>query len=258
MLPRWRRMRNVATVIIGGGITGAATLHWLASAGDDVVLLEASSAIGGVIASRRNDIGALIESGPNSTLLSEPLLRTLIDQLDLNDELAFANPAAAKRFIVRSGRMVAVPTSVRAIISSDLFSASAKLRVLREPFIPRGAGSVDETIAAFVIRRFGREALDYAANPFVSGVYAGRPEDLSLRHAFPRVFDLEQKYGSVLRGAIARMRDARRERASANRIVDAPQPVPQLATGLVSFREGMATLPRRIEQKWKANVRTGS
>lgn len=220
-------------VVVGGGITGAAALHWLASAGIDVRLVEASTQLGGVIGSLRTTSGALVETGPNSIQLAGAALLRLVDELSLRDEMVVANASARKRFIVRGGRLVAVPLSPGAALRTPLLSPLAKLRLMREPWISPGNDS-DESIASFVERRLGREVLDHFINPFVSGVYAGRPESLSLRHAFPSLHALECEHGSLVRGALAR----RRKRAHAPR-------------GLVSFRDGMAALPRAVESRWR-------
>lgn len=244
-------MHNVDTLIIGGGISGAATLHWLSSAGIDVVLIEAGERLGGVIGSRRNALGALVESGPNSVQLSQPLLVRLIDELELQSDLLFADGRAAKRFIVRDGSLVPVPMGPGTLISTRLFSVRAKLRLLREPFIRRGNDGADESIADFAARRFGREIADYAFNPFVSGVYAGRPEDLSMRSTFPKIYELERNHGSVIRGGIATMRAKRAARALPSATASLPR------KGLISFGEGMATLPLRVQDVWSDRVRLG-
>jgi oxygen-dependent protoporphyrinogen oxidase len=242
-------MRNVSTIIIGGGISGASALHWLASGGDDVLLLEAADRLGGVIGSYRNDAGALVETGPNSTQLSHPQLRALIDELGLADAMMTTDARAKSRFVVRDGRLVATPSGPGGFLSTPLFSLAAKLRLLREPFIAPASPDREESIAQFVERRLGREFLDYAINPFVSGVYAGRPEKLSVRYAFPKLHTLEQEHGSLIRGALARRRQTKRARKDA---VGAPQ-----VSSLIAFREGMAMLPSRVAERWSDRVLTG-
>lgn len=243
-------MPNVSTLIIGGGISGASALHWLALGGDDVLLLEAAGVLGGVIGSHRNALGGLVETGPNSTQLSNPQLQRIIDELDLGGEMMTADARAKSRFIVKGGRLVATPSGPGDFLSSPLFSTAAKLRLLREPFIAPAPPDADESIAQFVERRLGREFLDYAINPFVSGVYAGLPERLSVRSAFPKLHALEQQYGSLIRGALARRRQTKKARKDS---IGAPR-----VSSLISFREGMATLPRRVAERWSDRVRTNS
>lgn len=242
----------LSSLIIGGGISGAALLHYLAEAGDDVMLLEKGERLGGVIGSYRNEAGALVETGPNSTQTSNPDFLHLVASLGLLDQMVEADPLARNRYILRGGKLHPVPMSPPAFLRSSLFSASAKLRLLREPFVgPAPAGSAqEESVAEFVRRRIGPEFLEYAINPFVSGVYAGRPEQLSLRHAFPKLHALEQQYGSLIRGAI---RGGRARRQAAKR-----GQVPRDRAKLVSFREGMGVIPAAIEARWGRQVRLGA
>ncbi len=237
------------TLIIGGGISGASALHWLASTGHDVRLIEASDALGGVIRSERREDGVLLERGPNSTQLKDPLIRQMIDELDLGARMIEANEAASKRFILRDGRPVATPTGPRDFLTTSLFRTSAKLRLIREPFIDAGPSEEDESVASFVSRRLGQEFLDYAIDPFVAGIYAGRPDRLSMRYTFPKVYDLEQRYGGLMRGMLGQRR-ARRDGARSGS--------PSGARGrLISFDEGMAVLPRELGRRWAEKITTG-
>src|SRR5687768_577161 len=118
-------MDAIETIIIGGGITGATLLHKLAAAGRDVLLLESSDHLGGVIRSRSVN-GAFEELGPNSTVVNDDLAQ-LIDELGLVDDVVAASPGAKKRFVVRRGKLVAVPTGPREAIASPLFSLAGKL-----------------------------------------------------------------------------------------------------------------------------------
>lgn len=242
--------RHVDIVIVGGGISGAAALHWLASAGADVVLVESRRRLGGVIGSRRNELGALIESGPNSIQLNVPQLDQLIADLGLEDQVVTAGAEAANRFVMRDGRLLPLPNSPKTFLRTSILSASAKLRLLREPFIPPPSDGVEESIASFVERRLGREVLDFGVNPFVSGVYAGRPERLSMRHAFPRLHALEAEHRSLVRGMMARGRAKKKERKKGE--------VEKKRSGLVSFREGMETLLRAIGERWSDRVLLGT
>ena len=223
-------------IICGAGLTGLTTAWHLQRAGIDVTVVEATDAVGGAMQSTQRD-GYLVEHGPNSCMLTAPLA-TLVDALDLTPMLRVAAPQAQRRYIVRDGRALVVPSSPPAMLRSPLFSASAKLRVLAEPFIGRRAATGDESVASFVRRRLGSEPLAWAVDPFVSGVYAGDPEQLSVRHAFPRLAALEREHGSLIRGMIAGARERR---------VATGQPALTSARAtMVSFRDGMATLPRAL------------
>lgn len=220
-------------LICGAGLTGLTTAWHLRRSGIDVTLLEVSEAVGGVVQSVRRD-GYLVERGPNSCTLT-PGLASLLESLSLTPMLRPAAPQAQRRFIVRDGVPVVVPSSPGAMARSPLFSVAAKLRLLREPFITRRHDTGDESVADFVRRRLGHEPLDWAVDPFVSGVYAGDPERLSVRHAFPRLAALEREHGSLLRGMIAAGREAREARRAGETTAG--------RYTIVSFVDGMATLP---------------
>ncbi len=225
---------DVDALVVGAGVSGLAVAFGLKQRGLAVEVLEAAPRAGGVIGTRRRD-GVLFETGPNSTLDTTPLINELLDALGIRGERLDASPVAARRFIVRGGRLVALPTSPFAFITSSAFTLGAKLRLLREPFVARAPAELDESIATFVRRRLGTEFLDYAIDPFVSGVYAGDPEMISVPAAFPRLHALEQKYGSLIRGQIL---GARERKATADKAKN--------AAGSFSFRGGMQTLTDAI------------
>ena len=223
-------MPNVG--IIGAGISGLAAAHRLDQQGHSVRVLEASGQVGGVIRSESSE-GFLVEHGPNSIRAGAAGLETLIDALDLHDERVWANDVADTRYVVRDGRPTPLPQSVGAFLTTDLFSARAKARLLAEPFIGRAAAD-EESVARFTKRRLGPEVLNYAVAPFVGGVFAGRPDDLSVQHAFRRLAALEEESGSLLLGAI--------RRAFASDDDEAPD----TPSGLFSFRNGLQTLPNAL------------
>jgi len=213
-------------IVIGGGISGLACSFHLQQAGIPVRLLEADERPGGVIATEELD-GFRFELGPQSFLSTEPLLK-LIDALSLKNELLHADPRAP-RYILFRGKLVPAPLAPPSLLATPLLGAGTKYRLVTEMFRRTVPPPNDESIAAFVRRKFGDELLDRLVAPFVSGVYAGDPEKLSLRASFPKLHEFEMKYGSVLRGAM-KSRPAK----------GAPRP------GLCSFREGMETLPRAL------------
>ena len=227
-------MQKVA--IIGAGITGLVAAFELKRQGVDCTVYEASDHVGGVIRTVHED-GFLVECGPNSVLDTHPNLGKLIARLGIEGNKLPANTAAQNRFIVRDGQPIALPVSPPAFFSSKAFSTKAKLRLLREPFI-RSKSNESESLADFVLRRLGREFLDYAINPFVGGVYAGDPAKLSTAHAFPKLYALEQEYGSLIKGAIkgAKKRKKRAETASKD-------------ARMFTFDDGMEVLPRKLAAK---------
>ena len=220
-------------IVCGAGLTGLTTAWQLRRLGVDVTVLDAATHVGGVIQSVQRD-GYLVERGPNSCTLT-PDLATLVESLALTSSLRPAAPQAQQRYIVRGGVPLVVPTSPRTMITSPLFGLAGKLRVLREPWIGARTTSGDESVADFVRRRLGTEPLHYAIDPFVSGVYAGDPERLSVGHAFPRLAAMEREHGSLVRAMIASGRQARVARTAGDP-----------ATGrhtMVSFTGGMQMLP---------------
>jgi len=204
--------------VVGGGISGLVCALGIEQQGGRVVVLEAEAWPGGCIGTS-HEHGYLLEYGPNSALDTTPLIATLLDTLGISAERIPANPQAGNRYVVRNGVLHALPLSPLALLATPLFSIGAKLRLLREPFIAKGAPDGEESVADFVRRRLGDEFLDYAINPFVGGVYAGDPRALSVGAAFPRLRELEQTHGSLIRGQLfgarARQRNPEKSKQSA-------------------------------------------
>jgi protoporphyrinogen/coproporphyrinogen III oxidase len=215
--------------VVGGGISGLACAYRLRAHGIPTVLLEASAHPGGVIGSLERN-GFLFECGPQSFLGTPPVI-DLIRELKLESELIQADPNAPRYVYVR-GQLQAVPMSPIAMFTSSLLSLGSRYRVLTEPLRRTAPTKHEESVADFVRRKFGNEILEYLAAPFVSGVYAGDPESLSLRAAFPSLDEWEREYGSILRGAM----NSRKQQGGAR-------------PALCSFRGGVATLPRALEAK---------
>ncbi len=226
--PRGPQADTVA--VVGAGVTGLVAAFRLLEHGVPVTVYEAADRPGGVIQSTREG-GYLAECGPNSILESSAKIRALIGDLGLEPRRLYSDPRAENRYLVRGGRPVCLPASPLKFFTTELFSLGAKLRLLREPFIPRAPAEVEESVAQFVLRRLGREWLDYAINPMIAGIYAGDPERLSVKHGFPRLHALEQRYGSLLKGQILGARE-RRARGEISK-QEAPK---------VSFDEGLQVL----------------
>lgn len=188
-------------LVVGAGISGLTAAFRLAHKGFRVEVIDAASQPGGVIGTGRHD-GVLYEHGPNSILETSPLVPGLLADLGIAGERIEVNSAASKRYVVRDGALTALPVSPAALLTTRLFSAGAKLALLREPFVARAKKDSEESVSEFVTRRLGREILDYAIEPFVAGIYAGNPDELSLPAAFPRLAALESRYGSLIKGQI--------------------------------------------------------
>jgi len=217
-------------LVVGAGISGLTAAFQLNRRRLAVEVIDAGSRPGGVIGTERRD-GLLFERGPNSILDTGPFINEMLAELGILSERVEMNAVAAKRFLVRAGTLAALPMNPRAFLTTPLFSARAKLRLLREPFVARSPEGVEESVAQFVLRRLGREFLDYAIEPFVAGVYAGDPNELSVSAAFPRLHAIEQRYGSLIRGQILGARERAKSGAKAKSV--APS---------FSFRGGLQTL----------------
>lgn len=213
--------------IVGAGITGLTTALRLHQQGGRVTVFERAPQPGGAIRSTAED-GWLFEAGPNSLQCGQEV-KQLVADLGLEQELVSAAPLAKRRFIVRDGRFVAVPSSPPALIGSALFGLRTKLSLLTEPFKRPRIRTGDITLAELVRSHFTQELLDYAVNPLIAGIYAGDPEKLSVRHAFPSLWQAERSHGSLIRGMIAG--------AKARRAAGQPGLPP-----IVSFRRGLQTL----------------
>ena len=136
----------------------------------------------------------LLDYGANTLNLRSKDVADIMEELGILGHAIEANQEANLRFIVRDGRLVSLPHDFSSFLASSFLSPLGKLRLLCEPFIAKGKKK-DETVADFISRRLGKEALTYAGNPFLSGIYAAKPESLSLAHAFPRLQELEQVHG---------------------------------------------------------------
>jgi oxygen-dependent protoporphyrinogen oxidase len=232
--------------IIGAGITGLTAAFYLQRKGIPVTVYEASGHVGGVIRSLRQD-GYLAEFGPNTVLETSPKISQLIRDAGLESRRLDPDPRAEARYVVRYKRPIAMPNSPLGFLTTGLFTAKAKLAVLREPFVPARRDGQEESIAQFVVRRLGQEFLDQAIDALVGGVYAGDPYKLSVPHAFPKLAQLEAKYGSLIKGQILGARERKkRGEVSKDR---APK---------FSFDEGLQVLPETLKERLGNSVRVNT
>ena len=206
-------------VIIGGGISGLAAAHRLLELGlepQHLMLLEASSRLGGIIQTEQRD-GFILERGPDSFISEKPEAVSLARRLGIESRLIQTNEEFRRSFIVRKrslrpvpdGFQLLAPSRIWPFISTDIFSVPGKLRMAADLVLPRQNGKEDESLASFVRRRLGREALERMAQPMVGGIYTADPETLSLRATLPRFLDMEQQHRSLI---LAMMRQGRSQK----------------------------------------------
>jgi len=230
---------HVPTLVVGAGISGLVCAYALRKGGIDAQVVESSATPGGVIRGERRD-GYLLEFGPQSFNATSALLN-LCRELHIDDKLLPA-PANAPRYVLVKGTLQPVPLNPSAFIASSLFGSVTKLRVLRDLLGRSSPPKSDESVAAFTRRKFSRELLDNLVGPFVSGIYAGDPEKLSVRSAFPQLYEAEKSAGSIIRGLLF---SAKKRGASAEK--------PTLQT----FREGNQTLIQALAAHLGSNLRCG-
>lgn len=234
--------------IVGGGISGlacgwslsrAASAHGLRS--PEIVLFEAGEEVGGK--ARTHDLGEWrVEAGPTGFLDNEPVLDSLVELAGL--EKLPADEVAARRYLVRGGRLRELHAHPLRFAASGVLSPAGLLRLAGERVVPRRASSEDESVWDFACRRLGREAAQRLIAPMVLGVFAGDARALSLPSAFPRMAELEERHGSLFK-ALSRLRRERAEHGG-----------PAGPSGrLTSFGGGLQALPTALAQRAPFEVR---
>ncbi|MCR4337575.1 MAG: protoporphyrinogen oxidase [Candidatus Omnitrophica bacterium] len=231
-------------LIIGGGISGLATLHYLrqryASRPDvNIQLIEKNERIGGTIQSTRRK-GAIFEAGPNGFLNSRQEIMDLIHELDLEEHLLVANPENKKRYICLEDKLYALPKGPARFLSFPILTWQDRFRIFTEIFISRGKKE-NESVAEFGIRRFGKNITDYLLDPLITGIFAGNIHQLSVRHVLPMLLEYEQKYGSVFKGLFAQKEQLARK----------------MRGQFCSFRGGMEDLIERLGERYSSCIRLG-
>jgi len=193
-------IKTTDIVVIGAGLTGLTTAHYLHKLNCSFIVLEKQNRVGGVIRSKKEN-GFLFEEGPNTGVTGNSTVVELFEDLAGKCEPETASENASKRFILKNSRWVNLPRGLMEAINTPLFTLKDKFRILAEPFRPAGKNP-HENLASFVKRRLGNSYLNYAIDPFIIGVYAGDPNYLIPKYALPKLYDLEQKYGSLIGGSI--------------------------------------------------------
>jgi oxygen-dependent protoporphyrinogen oxidase len=259
-------------VIVGGGISGLSAAYYLATAGVPSTILESRPRLGGVIQTERVD-GCTIEAGPDSFLSAKPAAFDLIRELGLADQVIGSNDRDRVTYVRRGGRLVPlpdglmmmVPTKILPLITTSLLGWKTKFRMgielLRAPRPKPG----DESVADFIQEHYGAEAVDYLAEPLLSGIYGGDPSQLSVASVLPRFVELANQYGSLTRGVLAARAKAGRVRNPAplfrtlkgglGQLVDA---VADAISGNVQVRQCRAQTIQRAEAGFRIKLDDGA
>ena len=200
--------------VIGAGLTGLTTAYWLKRGGKNVRVVETDNRIGGQIQTQRFE-HYIYETGPSTGAVSTPevaeLMNALAETSQGRCQIETAPDAAKRRLIWKGNRFWDLPSGPISAIATPLFRFSDKLRILGEPWRKRG-NDPDESVGALAARRLGQSFVDYAVDPFISGVYAGNPYTLVTRYALPKLYALERDYGSFIRGSIAKKKQPKTDR----------------------------------------------
>lgn len=232
--------------VVGGGVTGLCTAFYLARqfGREEVVLLERSHDAGGQTRTTRQN-GFVNDWGPNGFLDREPLTLQWVSDLGLAGELVHARAAAARRFILRNGKLREIPTSPPKFLVSPVLSPQGRLRVLAEPFV-RTRSIESESLWAFAARRIGREAADFLIDPMASGVFGGDSKALAVAACFPRLVEMERDHGSLFGALLARRKQRKRSSVAGS------------AGALTSFAGGIGDLPEKAALRSDFEMRTNA
>ena len=242
------------TCILGSGICGLVSAWKREREGNEVTILDSANRAGGIIESQEAD-GFLMDYGPNTLSLRLRKTEEMLRKTGILEHAIDANPEANKRFIVRRGKLVALPQGLSSFLTSPFLTCSGKLRLLLEPFLPKGKDRDTESVADFISRRLGKEALEYLANPLLAGIYAAKPETLCLRHTFPAIHDLEEKHRSLLLGKI--FGSGKSNRLPKSRLISFPLGMGELTDRMKAIIKGNFIFDHRVTKvagengKWR-------
>jgi protoporphyrinogen/coproporphyrinogen III oxidase len=234
-------------IIVGAGISGLSLAYFLLEKKPslEIVILESEKKPGGKIWTDRAD-GFLCEGGVNGFLDNKPRTLELVSRLSLSPLRSSDN--ARKRFIFSEGKLQRLPESPVSFFASGLLSLPGRVRIAMEAIVPKGGGE-EETLADFARRRLGKEAYEKLIDPMASGIYAGDPEKMSLKSCFPRIYELEQNYGSLIRAMLSLQKEARK---TGRKVGAGPGGV------LTSFMGGMETLIAALSAALGTRLRTAA
>ena len=232
-------------VILGAGISGLSFAHCLKKQGKDFILLESANKVGGIVQTEKKD-KFLCELGPNTVLINNPEIKLLLEDLGLlKSTLQPDEGAINNRFVLKNGQAEPFPSSLKKAIKSKLMSWSTLFHVLKEPFKPSYNGEQEESLADFCKRRFGQQILDDFFTPFVTGIYAGNPEKMSINYTMNMLKEAEEKHGSVMKGMFKMLK----EKKQSNQRLGLPK------QKIFSFKNGLNELTSTIYNELKEHIR---
>ncbi|KAM7266304.1 hypothetical protein ACFE04_004201 [Oxalis oulophora] len=228
--------------VVGAGVSGLAAAYKLKSKGFNVTVFEAESSSGGKLRSVSHN-GLTWDEGANTMTEGEEEVQKLFDELGIREKQQFPL-SQHKRYIVKDGKPVLMPTNPISFITSNILSTPSKFQLMLEPFLWKKKNfehdaNTNESVGGFFERHLGKEVVDYLIDPFVAGTSAGDPDSLSMRHSFPELWDLEKRYGSIIAGAIKSQLSAKKEKSSETKGLTEKK---KRQRGSFSFLGGMQTL----------------
>ena len=232
---------TIDVAIVGGGVSGLTAAYELQRLGWTTRVLERQIRVGGNILSERIG-GFLMEHGPSSIVASASS-DALTDTLGIAGQACPLSEQVRARYLTGGGRLHGISTHPLGFLTADYLSPAARLRLLMEPFVKRRTGGDEETVDDFVTRRFGRAMAERVTDPLVGGLYAGLAKDVSVSAVFPKLVEMERRFGSVALGVLKSRRGGK-ARMPGRR--------------LHSFRDGLATLPRALDAALGPSVVTGA
>ena len=191
---------KVNTVIIGGGISGLSTANFLSKKTSDFLILEASDIVGGTINSSKVD-GYILENGPNTVLDNNKAIQELLSDLNITEELIYPNlKKISNRYILLNDRLEKIPLTIFEFLLTPILGIYSKIKIFSEILVPRHINDTD--VESFIKRRFGKEFHDNLIVPFLTGIYADTTSKMSTKNTLKKMWELEQKHGSIIVGLI--------------------------------------------------------
>ncbi|NNJ08944.1 protoporphyrinogen oxidase [Chloroflexales bacterium ZM16-3] len=234
-------MNSYDIVVVGGGISGLSAAYTLFKRGLDVLVIEAGDEVGGAMRSITTPEGYVLDCGPNTLATKDPRMWAEFADLGMTDRLVVSGRAGKRRYFLKDGKPLEIPNDPIGMARMEHVSLKGKLRILREPFVPRGT-SPDESVKSFFSRRIGPEVMERMVDPFVSGVYSGDPSKMSIKAVFPSLWEAEQRAGSIIKGFLGAGKGKKAKGAEKS------TPAPKMRSVTFNFKGGVSEWPKTISR----------